>query len=1204
MSSTSVQTEPHVETAECSSVRSSFYNPAEQPKALYQDGISQFQKPLSSNRETGEATNQKRSIDTVFQSPTTSLNKKTMVSTVNLTNHLPKPPQTLIQTSHGQGNRSSLDYEPLSTVATQPLKVPSSCLYGSTTNSRNPVAVLNEVMNQICPDSSTVGQGKGTQLGQLNTSSVYNSYQPSRQSTTSTTPNTKGSQGILGGISPPSTLLQRNLPINPLNGDFEEPFPVKEIQFNPQNASKFMFSSAPETSKLNKKPEKFFANIRHAAKACENGTTSIVATNKKPFCNGTSFTDTEETSIPLMSTSLTYNFTAPEASKVELKRGERKTTCAVINKERPNCKALAKIPFSGAEGQPKEIFSVAYATSSKEPKTFKADTQNGRLKEDACHFVTAGERRATSTLNIKGKSIYRDKISSTTEGQPKTVFSVASSTQFRAPEKSEADSNRDRTLENTWHVTTVREKRTTSSVSNNGKSSCKPFAATPFSGALEQIDKEAETFKDQGGSTRLLGNNYTFPTAEEKTATSTAANNEKYVYTAFVDTSSSNCERQPKKVSSATSDTFKADSNCTKPLQKTCHVTITGVNKTTPSAVPSDGKTFCKDSFSDSEVQPNVAFSASSVNPLRLPSPSLQKGGQDLNAPVTSGCSSAVSHATTTRGQSEGLLAGISMLAKAAGLGAKAANQIACTVHSSKKQIPSSSCANSHNKRDDRSKNDVIQQNVNNNVDVKNTESLQTTSLTSETLMSYPLGTGTLMSVSDLEKTHFTSSGLANGTDITKLAGSVEVHQNSHTADEKTSNKSRVNSPDSNKDKRSIYNTKGMTNNSGPAPPNFPQQSSLSAPSRKKYHTTPWENQNFFSFASFYNDRGKPEHKPSETLDPRLVITTPRYYPYPPFRTKGQEAHLPSVWSNTCKARRMDERRSSHEMPAMEVPLNSDVQQARKQSFEFPDMMHRRTKDMHVKPPRLLSFIPVSSQIGYASHAQLNSTSSNLLQPLQRSHNPRVSTTINSSLKQDSSTVQTVMNRDTPPSKSHESIKRGFPPHLQSHVHENKSNTKESWIYNCPALASRPSSVTETSDDHQTPKHSLNSLSSQINCLHKPQLEISQLCQVYLNQLRKFKEARPISTGDSINTERASHHNSLPHTKRVKVDGNSDCQQDGQVTIKKCSVKQQRESFNELEMFDPETLPAQHKKEKSQLLQHQKTPRLIFHHKKFTSPTQ
>ena len=1084
-----------------------------------------------------------------------------MVSTVNLTNYLPNPPQTLMQTSYGQGSGSSLDYKPLSTIATRPVKVPSSCLHGNTTNSRNPVAVLNEVMNQIFPDSSSVGQGQGTQLGQLNTSSGYNSYQPSRTSTTSTTPNTKG-QRILGGISPPNTMLPQNLPINPLNRDFEEPFPVKGKQFKPQHASKFISSSAPETSKLNKKPERFLSNIRHAATAGENGTTSIVATNTKPFCNGTAFTDSEETSIPLMSTSLTYDLTAPEASKVDLKRGERKTTCAVINKGRPNCKALVKTPFSDAEGQPKEIFSVAYATRSKEPKTFKADTQSGRL-EDACHFITAGERRATSTLNIKGKSLYRDKISSTTEGQPQTVFSVASSTRFREPEKSEADSNRGRNLENTWHVTTVREKRTTSPMSNNGKSNCKPFAATPFSVAEEQINEEAGTFKDQGGSARLLGNNYALSAAEEKTATSTAANNEKYVYTAFVDTSTSNCERQPKIVLSNTSDTFKADSNCSKSLQKTCHVTTAGVNKTTPSTVPSDGKTFCKDSFSDSEVQPNVTFSASSVNPLRLLSPSLQKGGQDHNAPVTSGWSSVVSHATTTRGQSVGLLAGISMFAKTAGLGTKAANQIACTVHSSKEQIPSSSYGNSHKERDDRTK-----------------------------------------SVSDLEKTHFTSSGLANGTNTTKLEGSIEVHQNSHTADEKTSEKRCVNSPDSNKDKRSINNTKGTTNNSAPAPPNFPQQSSLSAPSRKKYHTTPWENQNFFSFASFYKDRGKREHKPSETLDPRLVITTPRYHPYPPFRTKGQEAHLPSVWSNTCKTRRMDERRSSHAMPAMEVPLNLDVQQARKQSFEFPDKMHRHTKDMHLKPPRLLSFIPVSSQIGYTSHVQLNSTSSNLLQPLQPSHNPRFSTTMNSSLKQNSSTAQTVMNRDTPPSKSPESIKRGFPPHLQSHVHGNKSNTKESWIHNCPALSSRPSSLTETSDDHQAPEHSLNSLSSQINCLHTPQLEISQLCQVYLNQLRKFKEGRPISTGDSINTERASHHNSLPQSKRVKVDGNSDYQQDGQVAIQKFSVKQQRERCNELEMFDPETLPAQHKQEKSQLLQHQKTPRLKFHHKKFTSPTQ
>lgn len=1195
-----MQTEKHVETAECSSVRSSFYIEAEQTKALNQDGILQFQKPLSSNKETGEATNQKGSIENVFQGPTTSLNKETMVSTVNLTNYLPKPPQNLMQTSYGQGNRSSLDYKPLSTIATQPLKVPSSCLHGNTTNSRNPVAVLNEVMNQIFPDSSSVGQGKGTQLGQLNTSSGYNSYQPSRTSTTSTTPNTKG-QRILGGISPPNTMLPENLPINLLNRDFEEPYPVKDKQFNPQHASKFISSSAPETSKLNKKPERFLSNIRHAATPCENGTTLIVATNTKPFCNGTAFTDSEETSILLMSTSPTYDLAAPEASKVDLKRGERKTTCAVINKGRPNCKALVKTPFSDAEVQPKEIFSVAYATRSKEPKTFKADTQSGRLK-DACHFITAGQRRATSTLNIKGKSLYRDKISSTTERQPQTVFSVASSTRFREPEKSEADSNRGRNLENTWHVTTVREKRTTSPVSNNGKNNCKPFAATPFSGAGERINEEAGTFKDQGGSARLLGNNYALSAAEEKTATSTAANNEKYVYTAFVDTSSSNCERQPKIVLSNTSETFKADNNCSKPLQKTCHVTTAGVNKTTPSTVPSDGKILCKYSFSDSEVQPNVAFSASSVNPLRLLSPSLQKSGQDHNAPVTSGWSSVVSDATTTRGQSVGFLAGISMLAKAAGLETKAANQIACTVHSSKKQIPSSSYANSHKERDDRSKSDINQENV--NVDVRDTGSLQATLLTSETFNSYPLRAGTLLSVSDLEKTHFTSSGLANGTNTTKLEGSVEVHQNSHTAGEKTPDKRCINSPDSNKDKRSIYNTKGMTNNSAPAPPNFPQQSSLSAPSRKKYHTTPWENQNFFSFASFYNDRGKPEHKPSETLDPRLVITTPRYHPYPPFRTKGQEAHLPSVWSNTCKTRRMDERRSSHEKPAIEVPLNLDVQQARKQSFEFPDKMHRHTKNMHLKPPRLLSFIPVSSQIGYASHAQLNSTSSNLLQPLQPSHNPRFSTTMNSSLKQNSSTVQTIMNRDTPTSKSPESIKRGFPPHLQSHVHGNKSNTKESWIHNCPALSSRPSSVTETSDDHQAPEHSLNSLSSQINCLHKPQLEISQLCQVYLNQLRKFKEGRPISTGDSINTERASHHNSLPQSKRVKVDGHSDFQQDGKVTIQKFSVKQQRESCNELEMLDPETLLAQHKKEKSQLLQHQKTPRLKFHHKKFTGPTQ
>ena len=1181
VSSTSVQTEPHVKTTECSSVQSSLYI-EEQPKALNQDGVLQFEKSLSSNSETGETTNKNRSIATVFQSPTMTSNKEAMVSTVDLSNHSPKLSQTVMQTSHGQGNRSSLDYELFSTVATQPPKVPSSCLYGSTTNSRNPVVVLNEVMNQIFPDSSTVSKGKGTWLDKRTTSSGYNSYQSSR--TSATAPNTKGSQGILRDISPPSTLLARNLPMNPLKRDFEEPSPVKEIQFNSQNASKFIFSSAPETSKLNNKPESFWGHIHHAATVCEKGTTSIVATNTKPFLNGA---DSEEKSRPLMSTSLTYDFTTPEESKVDVKKVERKTTCDVINKGRPNYKALVKPPFSGAEGRLKEIFSVPYATRSKEPKTFKADTQRGRLKEGACNFTTAEEQRATSTLTINDKALYRDKRSSNTIGQPKTMFSLATSTQFRAPEKSEVDSNRGKNLENPWHVATVREKRTTLPVSNNEKTNCKAF-----SGAVEQSNKEAETFKDEGGSARLLRNNYTFPTAEEKTATSTVV--------AFVETNLSNRERQPKKVLSATSGTFKSDSNCTKPLQKTYHVNTAGVKDTASTAVSSDGKTFCKDSFSDFEIQPNIAFSASSANPLRPLSPSLI-GVKDHNSPVTSGWSSVVSHATTIRGQSVDLLAGISMLAKVAGVGTKAANQIVCGVHSSKGQIPSSSCVNSHKERDDGSKSDLNQQNVNNNVVVKNTESLQTTSLTLETFTSFPLRAGTLTSVSDLEKAHVTSSGLANGTNTTKVAGSVEIQQNSHTADEKTSDKRCVNASDSNKDEQPIYNTKGLTSNSAPAPLNFPQHSSLSAPSRKKYHTTPWENQNFFSFANFYNDQERPKHKASKTLDPSLVITTPRYHPYPSI----------SVWSNSCKARRMDERRSSHEIPAIEAPPLSEVQQARKQSFEFPDMMHierRRTKDMHLKPPRLLSFIPVSSQIGYASHAQLSSTlastSSNLLQPLQPSHNPRFSTTMNSSLKQDLSTVQTVMNKDTSLSKGPELIKRGFPPNLQSHVQGIKSNTKESWIYNCPALSRRPSSsVTETSDDHQTPKHSLNSLSSQIDRIpDNPQLEMSQLCQVYLNQLRKFKEVRPVSTGDSINSHRASH-NSLPQLKRVKVDGNSDYQQDEQVTIQKSSVKQQRDCCDKL-VSDPETLPAEHKNEKSQLLQHQKAPRLKFHHKKFTSPTQ
>ena len=795
--------------------------------------------------------------------------------------------------------------------------------------------------------------------------------------------------------------------------------------------------------------------------------------------------------------------------------------------------------------------SLNQRNGTDEPKSSNEDSKSGMDLGKAYHVTTTGETRRILAVENFGKFNYEgfaDTAGFNTEIQPKVAFSATSGNHLREPERLKSERNSWRLTENACRLTINGEKGTTSNMATKRK----PFSKdTPSSDAEGQPSvlpsvssvtncKESETFEANNQTGKMLGNSSLVITAREKSLS---------------------------------------------------------LYEGTP--------------FTDSEVQSKVA---STVNPKRLTTQSNQLDGREQCISVTSTCSTVVSQATSTRDQTVGFLDGISMLAKAAGLGKKTSNQVVFPVHSTTKQIYSSDRI-APKERAKENKSDLKQQSDNNTIFIKNSASLQTTPITSRTFTwqshSNLSTADSLISVSEKTSTHrenYSLAGFANGTSTNKIAPPFAVHTNALTVDDGEAEKKFLEISEFKGKEQSIFTSQTMSCNNASGHQNVSHHSRFGTVSRNRhqampqYHTSPRE-ERFLTLARSYKDQEGTERKTRQTSVPNIVITKPRYDPYPFTRPKGKEAHLHSVWSNTHSVPKMHARRcpAPHRKLTQEVPRNSDAQFSQHLCSQFPERMHiegMRNKNECIKQPCLSLFEPE------AAHARLNSTSLNLLQPLPSEQRPphtyRFFTTTNYEVNQDLSTSQTTK-RATSPSKNPETSKRGFLLHSQTHNQDAKTTTKESGTHNSTVSSSKPSSTAESNHDCQTPKQFLNSPSSQTDCRRKPQFEISQYCQLYLDQIRKSKEAQIDTTGTFSDSEHRSHQNSTPHSERETTDGNRGLQNNVQVTFQSCSVQRQRERCNDQPKLRPRV---QKQKGKHYLLQHPNPRRVIFQHRKFTSSPQ
>lgn len=1187
-------------------------------------------------------------VGTSSRSPIAPLNKETVVSTDNLP----------MQTSYGQVKRAIVEHTGFSSVVSQLQKMASLSTHDNSFKG-NPFSFLNNFREQILPDSSAALQDKKTQLSELTNHKGSNCCQVSRQCTATEVPlarkNPKGREGLLNNTSSPPCKL--SLPPSPLNTDYEKTSPnSKDIELIQRNASEFFFSRAPGSSKADGKTGGFLEDACQMATAGEKGKKSTVANSSKPNYK-VSFADTPssdsegqpkvvlfDTSVTNLRTSFSKSGKLMANTSPVTSAGEKVAISSVVN----NVKSLYKdTSFSDDEIQPKVVSSVSHfkateafksdskavgflenacqvakagkkgktsivVTSSKPDCKVSADSpssdsdtsdthfrareactpnrKRGRLIENACPATTAEEKGTTSTVANTLKPLYKDTPFSDAEVQPKIVLFDTSATHFREPKAYTPDSKGGRSVGHTCPVTTARDKKTTSSVVQNSKPLYKDNAFSVVEVKPKVVSSATsvtsftvpETLKTDRKTGRFLEAACLVVTAGEKKMKSTVVNSGKPNCKVFTDTPFPHSEVQPKVAFSAapithvthfrSPESFKADIERGTLMGNTYQVSTAGEKEVT-STVANNGKP-----LSDAILQSKIPLSVSSTTHVSSLSQSAQMVGQDYNPPLTSGCLSAVNHSTTTRAQSVGLLHGISMLAKAAGLGSKTVSKVGCSMQSTAKHIPSLSGRKTPKQGTEQNKSDLNQHDA----------SPLTTPFTSP------------------YREHNSANESVDSRNITKIARPVAVHQNALTCDGKKSDRSFLKDSEFKQDERSILNIPRTSSYSVLiAPRRLPQHPRsgedwrLVSPNKYQTivhrHDTSREDHNFLSLARLYNDRERLEHRPRQTLIPNILVSKPRYHPYSSVRAKRQEAPMLPVWSNGYNVPKMHERRS----PKPETTPIQKVPQA--------EGMHN--KQMSLKPSSLFSPEPASSQIGFAAHGRLNSSSPNLVLPLQpdqrSSLNPRFSTTTNAFLQQDLCTVtQTLNNRIKSPSNSPETNERGFL--LRSQNQDKKRTTNELCLNNGTSLSSKPSSVAEINEEdyRQMSKHSFNNVCSQTSCCRKPRLETSHSCELYLNQLRKSNEARPNSAGNSINAERASLLNSAPRSAREIVDGNNSWHKNPQVPFQGCSAKRQREGCNDRHKFNPQSLSTQDRKDVHHLLHHQKRRSLVFHHQKFTNPQQ
>lgn len=641
------------------------------------------------------------------------------------------------------------------------------------------------------------------------------------------------------------------------------------------------------------------------------------------------------------------------------------------------------------------------------------------------------------------------------------------------------------------------------------------------------------------------------------------------------DVANSNCKTLTESWISATNEshsikhgTVKDISKSRKSLEHSFLVTSALENKTPLHVV-------------DSQSQPILAISPPFDS---LPS---QQSKTDHSAPKTSGCPSVVSTSTVTRGHSTGPRNCIFSLPDMAGLGPKASTQKrgplrSTSTHTS--QLSGNVIPHEKTGKRQMSMNGSRVKKINigdDRMTIYESPSILQAQYSPPTAIA-----GSTTSLSDLKTPYheYEGQGFENPVAFLHTTQNVEGRQTHKTSGKK---------PEVPLNKISVFNSQKILDDQTlrkenvssckfPFGPVSPGEGEMMPHRRSRT----LENGDFLSLKRMYRDRedGK-QCKPRPAIVPSIVISQHRYQPYPSIRVKEKESHQLSVRSNTHSVHGMYHRRSpkTNKSPSLfEVPLHPDPQLSTKQQ---PESMH---KNMSPKCFRFRE--PALHQNGFDSYALLNSTvdsrstnslhSPHLTQRL--SQFPHSHTTTSGSLQRGLCSVQPIKSRVDSPSKDPGISNSDFYDSSSwTSLRDNNETARESFTFNCTLLSDDPSSRVGKDDekDYRRLKHPFRSTSSQPNGSAKPQVEMSPICQRYLDHLRKFAQVRLPSLNSGMENE------------------NDSCQQKG-------SLKRQLEAQNDQLKKNSRSSSSQGVKKDNHALQHHKPRRLIFHHLKFTNPRQ
>ena len=681
----------------------------------------------------------------------------------------------------------------------------------------------------------------------------------------------------------------------------------------------------------------------------------------------------------------------------------------------------------------------------------------------------------------------------------------------------------------------------------------------------------------------------------------------------------------------------EAESNQGEFLENSCNLENDGQKKTSP--LINKGAAYYKchteTHLPNFQVQSNVALPAASsctVSSISQPAKSV---------PVTSsGCPSVLG----SYGQSVGLLDGMDMLAQAAGLANTSTDAVLRPERSSKKHTPL---------LDEKTavegikilNQDLRQHGLNNHaVEMANTPLKIAPEACCSKSQSSP-SPGIAISLHDepqkhsyAAKQHVSTNGSLQNDCTGVVSKHVHGHHNATNTKEKQFDKTQLLKPHINvndlpfqhegrpishiQEENSGLVTKGFSN--------CDPRVAVISPNKfhtVTYHAKPQEGHNMPSTPRFYN-RECQDHtlrQPENSTGVRAqIVSKPRYLPYLPIRPKVQQTPLISVSSNIQYARHSPK----PGMPRSTPPLIADTRSSQNSqcllSSRWPEIEEKSTKSSNeeriYQPPRfLLSPETSSSKVRLTSPCSANSNTSSsynkeslLLQLLPSDRAPFIphNSTSTYRVTQDLSSVQT-MNAVDLRSKSPEASNRYVYLSPKRLVQNSTQNPRESWICNSGQTESEaialhgkpPLSVGEGHRDSswQTPVCSFNSVSFHTNSALNPQIELSHSCQRYLTQLRKSPLQFP-------------HDNSIystakliPQSESVGIDRNNSSKQTLKFPISYSSIKRQaprqQESYD-AQQVNPQVPTTQSKKENSFGPQHQKSNRVLYHHKKFTNPQQ